>query len=572
MRLDPMVLSVKRQRIITFVIFSEPLRNSSAKPSSGRPMTIAWNLHLATVAFASLVCTTTAGVAFSRQEPNDERQRIILKIQKQIEEHNLAAALAALDRAVQQFPSDAGFDNLRGVVEAQQGDRRAAERSFQRAVAHDSRFTGAYLNLGRLYQEKSESDPEARQKALQIYSRVLGFDPRNAEANYQSAVLLLHQGDYRASLKRISQLSPSTQAEAQTLSVICADYAGLGDRARADQSAADLRMHPDFSEADAEQALPGLSAGKRDDLAVSLLEALHDRRLLSPEGRRALGLAYERVGRFPDARIALEEYARRNPGTAPLMELARVAHEEKDYQGSLGYLAHARDLAPGSARIHYYFGVVCLDLNLVAEARNSFEKAVELEPNNPSYNYAMGATSSYRHDPSEAVPYFEKYLKLRPADPRAELALGIALFRSKDYDAALPHLEEATKKPETSTAAHYYLGSIGLQQHRLADALNELEQALRARPNYADAIAELGQYYLIRKNYDVAMKYLQQALDLDPDHYAANFYLLTLYMRTGDARREEQSKRFEELQRVRDEKSQELLRIVEVRPFETSSP
>jgi Tfp pilus assembly protein PilF len=79
----------------------------------------------------------------------------------------------------------------------------------------------------------------------------------------------------------------------------------------------------------------------------------------------------------------------------------------------------------------------------------------------------------------------------------------------------------------------------------------------------------LGQYYLMRKDYEQAEKQIQRALKIDPDHYAANFYLLTLYTRTKDLRQEAQARRFEELKNVLAEKTQEFLRIVEVRPFET---
>jgi len=92
---------------------------------------------------------------------------------------------------------------------------------------------------------------------------------------------------------------------------------------------------------------------------------------------------------------------------------------------------------------------------------------------------------------------------------------------------------------------------------------------LKAQPDYANALAELGQYYLMQKDYEQAEKQIQRALQIDPDHYAANFYLLTLYIRTGDSRREAQAKRFDELQKLLGEKTQEFLRIVEVRPFET---
>jgi len=301
-----------------------------------------------------------------------------------------------------------------------------------------------------------------------------------------------------------------------------------------------------------------------------VLEGLQKRQELSPQLLHALGSAYARTHRLDDARAALEKSAAgENLSPALLLELARVAHEQRDYKGSLGYLAHARDLAPENASIHYDFGLVCLDLDLLAEAGNAFEKAVKLEPENASFNYAMGSVAAFRHDPAEAVPFFQKYLQLKPGDPRGKLALGTAFFRAKDYDAAVPWLAESVEAPETATAAHYYLGAIALQQRRLDDAFNQFELALKANPDYANALAELGQYYLMKKDYGQAEAQIRRALVLDPDYLAANLYLLTLYTRTGDSRREAQAKHFEELQKMRDEKAQELMRIVEVRPFET---
>jgi tetratricopeptide (TPR) repeat protein len=108
-----------------------------------------------------------------------------------------------------------------------------------------------------------------------------------------------------------------------------------------------------------------------------------------------------------------------------------------------------------------------------------------------------------------------------------------------------------------------------LQEHRLDVARIELELALKGKPDYADALAELGQYYLMQKDYSQAENQIRRALKIDPDHYSANFYLLTLYSRTGDARQEAQSKRFDDLKKLLAEKMQEFLRIVEVRPLET---
>ena len=84
-----------------------------------------------------------------------------------------------------------------------------------------------------------------------------------------------------------------------------------------------------------------------------------------------------------------------------------------------------------------------------------------------------------------------------------------------------------------------------------------------------DALAELGRYYLMRKDYQQTENQLHHALKIQPDHYTANFYLLMLYTRTKDPRQEAQAKRFDELKNLLAEKTQEFLRIVNVRPVET---
>src|ERR1700682_1953884 len=134
------------------------------------------------------------------QDRPSARDHQILQIQSLIGDHNLAKAQNMLDQAARQFPADAGFDNLRGIVAAQKGNPEAAARSFTRAIRHSPRFTGAYLNLGRIYQENAASDPQAILNALETYARVLDYEPKNEEANYQTAALLLRQGKFLESL------------------------------------------------------------------------------------------------------------------------------------------------------------------------------------------------------------------------------------------------------------------------------------------------------------------------------------------------------------------------------------
>ena len=66
--------------------------------------------------------------------------------------------------------------------------------------------------------------------------------------------------------------------------------------------------------------------------------------------------------------------------------------------------------------------------------------------------------------------------------------------------------------------------------------------------------------------------YFDQALKLDPASYAANFGLLQLYARTGDPRREEQSKRFDQIKDQKEERDRQMMRSIEIRPDPRPKP
>ena len=164
-------------------------------------------------------------------------------------------------------------------------------------------------------------------------------------------------------------------------------------------------------------------------LAVKLLEGLIVRQLADREGLWKLAVLYERQANLPQARETLERAEQAgSPSVDILSELARVAYQQHDRDGALGYLAHARDLDPKNAGIHFFFGVVCIELNLPLEARKSLDEAVRLEPENAYYNYALGAVAVNGRDPAQAIPYFEKYIQHKPDDPRGRFATRRGLF------------------------------------------------------------------------------------------------------------------------------------------------
>lgn len=518
--------------------------------------------HKITICIIGFLAVNLSGASTS-QAPRG----LLERLQEVVQEGNLEVAHSQLDAAIKQFPTDPGLYNLLGVVEAQQGNRSAAEADFRKVLLYAPESTSALLNLGRLYLDIASQDPTALRRALDAFQKVLRYEPNNSEALYQSAALLSAAGSFQTSLNHLERLPPEAQDRAQVLAVRCADQAGLRHNAEASKAAEQLLESKDLTEGDVVAILPRVEAHD-EALAVWMLEGLVKRQLAGRDGWWRLGSYYQRQEKLPQAREALEQAEQAGPPSVGILsELARVAYQQHDREGALGYLAHARDLDPNNAGIHFFFGVVCIELNLPLEARKSLDEAVRLDPENAYYNYALGSVALRSRDSEQAVPYFEKYVKSKPEDPRGRFALGVARFYLAEYEAATRDLRAVMDKPETASGAHYLLGRIASLQDNLPEAETQLKQAVAADPKFTDALAELGLLHIKLHQYDSARNELDRAFTLEPDNFRVNANLLILYKKTGDSRAAAQQLRFDEIQKKRAEDDQLLWRTIEVRPY-----
>jgi tetratricopeptide (TPR) repeat protein len=521
---------------------------------------LGWASSIPLFLIAGIIRSLSAGVSV----PLEELQHL----QGLIQNGDLSAARERLDQALKRFPDDFHLHNFLGVVQIQQGNEAAAESSFKKALKLAPRFAGAYLNLGRLYQQRAAREPAALRLGLETYEQLLRFEPDQTEARYQTAVLLQQLRRYQASQSHLSRLPADSQQRSQVLALRCVNLAGLGELQAAAESARRLLASPDLSEADVMTVLPALGKSSGSSLPQTLLEGLVERKLASSVALRQLGLLYEEQKQFERARKTLESAAQdRSQLSGLLVDLARVAHKQGDHRGALSYLAHARDLEPKNAGIHFFFGMVCVELELPLDARKSLQEAVALESDNAYYNYALASVLLRDRDPSLSIPYFQKFLELRPGDPRGRFSLGAAYFYSNDFAKAREELEAVAGQPETAAGAHYFLARLAKQENNLPQALEHLQQSLRANPKYAEAHAELGLIHIRHREYDKAERELSLALELDPDSYLANLNLLNLFQRTRDPREEGQASRFEEIKKKRSERQQALMRTLEIRPY-----
>lgn len=517
-----------------------------------------------TRAFVGSVLLSDVGSSQQAPPAGLTPQPTLQQITALLAREDLAGAKAAIAAALVRHPGDPALHNLAGVTDAQEGAFASAETHFQTAIRLAPRENAPYENLGRLYQERAAVDPPARSKALDVYRRLLAVDPSNVEGLYQSGFLLALGGRFADSRVFIDRLPEEVRRRPQTLAVTAVDLAGVGS-ARAGAAVRDLAAHSELTAADVLAVMPAFEHLPDDEVPRQMLEALDRRGLASADALQRLGAIHARHQRYREAVEVLERAAASaGPSVPILMDLARATDKLGNHEKALGYLAHARDLEPQNATVHFLFGIVCVELNLGSEAYESLKKAVALTPENALVNYAMGAVSMHRHEPSESLPYFEKYIALAPADPRGRFALGVARYYSNQPDAARADLLKAVEHAETAAGAHYFLGRIARQSNDLETARREIDASLRLHSQHAEAWAELGLIQTRTGSYADAERSLDRAVKLDPDNYSAAVNLATLYGRTKDPRREAQAARLATLQEKREAQAQEFLRIIEV--------
>ncbi len=491
----------------------------------------------------------------------------LVRIPQAIQSGDLRGARSELQELLTRLPGDPRIYNLLGVIDAQENNFASAESSFQRSIQLAPRFTGAYLNLGRLYQEHANEKGEM-EKALKVYRKLLEFEPDHVEANYQAAWLLNRLGQFISSLQHLARLPADAQQRAPALALRCANNAALGRRAQAGEATIQLSAAADLTEADVLPILPALHNHHADDLATRLLEALARRGLGSQVGLQALAGLEEKQGRSKEARESLEKDLQLEPPSVPvLIRLAKLAYQAADLEGAVGYLAHARDLEPENASVHFFFGMVCIELKLPPEAKQSLKEAVRLNPNNPYYHYALGAVLLQEKNPDEAIPHFRQYRDARPDDPRGNFALGVAYFDADQLDAARKELESVAARSETRVGANLYLGRLAVREDNLTEAADRLRKAVESEPSSPEPYAELALVHIRRKEFALAQSNLARALKIAPDHYRTNLNLLMLYQRTKDPRAEQQALRVEQLQKAGEERERLLLRSLEIRPY-----
>jgi cytochrome c-type biogenesis protein CcmH/NrfG len=120
-------------------------------------------------------------------------------------------------------------------------------------------------------------------------------------------------------------------------------------------------------------------------------------------------------------------------------------------------------------------------------ARQAYQRAIELEPNNPALLNNMASLLVRMNDKS-ARQYAERALKLAPQNALVNDTLGwILVVQEGQIDAGLRYLRDARLRDPSNSEIRYHLAYALARAGRKTEAQEELSQVLGKANKYASA-------------------------------------------------------------------------------------
>jgi TolB-like protein/Tfp pilus assembly protein PilF len=159
----------------------------------------------------------------------------------------------------------------------------------------------------------------------------------------------------------------------------------------------------------------------------------------------------------------------------------------------------------------------------IDEAEASFEKAIDLSPNNPGPYQMMGLIALWRRgDPNKAISYYQTALSLDPQNLNVRSWLATAMGAAGQFDHAAQIFREILEKdPRFHDARHAY-GSLLISAYgQYVEGIRQLREVHAARPWVPRVASDIGHAYAELEDYDSMVFWFERALAIAPEDVMA---------------------------------------------------
>jgi tetratricopeptide (TPR) repeat protein len=169
-------------------------------------------------------------------------------------------------------------------------------------------------------------------------------------------------------------------------------------------------------------------------------------------------------------------------------------------------------------------------------ARQSYEKAIELDPTFASAHFDLGwiqAVLNNVRERDEAIKKARNFSQKATEKERLLIEATYASIIEKNPEKYLRILKETADKYPKDKEVYYYIGTYYMERAMSEQSVEEFNKALNLDPNYADALNNGAYAYMYIKNFGKAIEYLKRYAALLPGKPNPLDSLAEAYFRMG---------------------------------------
>jgi tetratricopeptide (TPR) repeat protein len=240
----------------------------------------------------------------------------------------------------------------------------------------------------------------------------------------------------------------------------------------------------------------------------------------SADAHNNLGLAWQRQGRFEDARREHEDAIRLDPAFASAhynlgIDLERLSRP----LDAIPHYERAMRLAPALVGARYHLGAVLQQAGRASEAVDVLAEGARIAPEVPEYRVGLGMALQRLGRVDEAIAQFREALRLKPDSSDARNNLGVALVAQGRYDDAIREYEAAVRLDPGVAMVHANMGFAFMKLGRVDEAIAAYRLALarEPRPGTPQTLYQLGVALAQGRRLEEAELALGEAVRLKPD-------------------------------------------------------
>lgn len=469
-------------------------------------------------AFVTLAVCILQPELSAQQPPAGSMQ----SIQVLMQQGNWDQAKSALAKVLRRNPSNVEAWNLLGIVNSEQHDDADALAAFESALKVAPASAGTHNNLGNLYLSERKLDLAERE-----YRTVLRLDPRNRNANYNLAALLMQRGQPGQAIAYLERIDP---ADNETrLSLVNAELAS-GRKAEALHQAAelsaankqDVNLHYTLGvllAAQRQYSMAELELEKADALHPDTFPILYD-----------LGQTYLLDGQYSRAELQLTQAVRIQPdSTRALYSLAQTYWKQSQPLDALELLVRARKLEPQNPDVILLMAQISMAQGYYEDAIPLLQEGVEVAPQRSDLRSALGESYFKADQIEKAIREFQGVVATDPS-VRAYSFLGLSHTYLGQFAAAKEDFENGLRRDPGDSFCLFNLGYIAERQGDAAAAAATFRKVLNRDPNFADALLELGNLEIESQQYADAQRLLTRYVHVSRNP-APGYYKLAVVER-----------------------------------------